>query len=168
MPAFYSSHKPWSHSVCQVFVSVMQLKITRLHLYNMTAWKKSYLNVLLFSPALIEQFLQTCTKCHVCVCAFCSNHVSTTSVLFVSSRLLSVICRAQLENEKKKREAIEKEKEQMEQEKQDLMMRLYQFEEKTKKAEKGEARGKMYLSVCVKIFGICVYVLLCGLVTIGH
>uniref|UniRef100_A0AAX7TP17 FERM domain-containing protein n=1 Tax=Astatotilapia calliptera TaxID=8154 RepID=A0AAX7TP17_ASTCA len=65
--------------------------------------------------------------------------------------------RAQLENEKKKREAIEKEKEQMEQEKQDLMMRLYQFEEKTKKAEKGEARGKMYLSVCVKIFGICVY-----------
>lgn len=86
----------------------------------------------------------------------------------MSSRLLSVICRAQLENEKKKREAIEKEKEQMEQEKQDLMMRLYQFEEKTKKAEKGEARGKMYLSVCVKIFGICVYMLLCRLVTIGH
>uniref|UniRef100_A0A8C9WWB8 Ezrin b n=2 Tax=Sander lucioperca TaxID=283035 RepID=A0A8C9WWB8_SANLU len=46
--------------------------------------------------------------------------------------------KAQLENEKKKREAIEKEKEQMEQEKQDLMMRLYQFEEKTKKAERGE------------------------------
>ncbi|XP_031178368.1 LOW QUALITY PROTEIN: ezrin b [Sander lucioperca] len=44
--------------------------------------------------------------------------------------------KAQLENEKKKREAIEKEKEQMEQEKQDLMMRLYQFEEKTKKAER--------------------------------
>ncbi|CAB1342702.1 unnamed protein product [Coregonus sp. 'balchen'] len=44
---------------------------------------------------------------------------------------------AQLENEKKKREAIEKEKEQMEREKQELMMRLYQFEEKTKKAEKG-------------------------------
>uniref|UniRef100_A0A665WJ97 FERM domain-containing protein n=1 Tax=Echeneis naucrates TaxID=173247 RepID=A0A665WJ97_ECHNA len=44
--------------------------------------------------------------------------------------------RAQLENEKKRREAIEKEKEQMEREKQDLMMRLYQFEEKTKKAEK--------------------------------
>uniref|UniRef100_A0AAZ3P7V1 FERM domain-containing protein n=1 Tax=Oncorhynchus tshawytscha TaxID=74940 RepID=A0AAZ3P7V1_ONCTS len=44
--------------------------------------------------------------------------------------------RAQLENEKKKREAIEREKEQMEREKQDLMMRLYQFEEKTKKAEK--------------------------------
>ncbi|KAM4713175.1 ezrin b [Anableps anableps] len=44
--------------------------------------------------------------------------------------------RAHLENEKKKREAIEKEKEQMEREKQELMMRLYQFEEKTKKAEK--------------------------------
>ncbi|XP_030637057.1 ezrin b [Chanos chanos] len=44
--------------------------------------------------------------------------------------------RAQLENEKKRREAIEKEKEQVEREKQELMMRLYQFEEKTKKAEK--------------------------------
>ncbi|XP_047244598.1 ezrin b [Girardinichthys multiradiatus] len=44
--------------------------------------------------------------------------------------------RTHLENEKKKREAIEKEKEQMEREKQELMMRLYQFEEKTKKAEK--------------------------------
>ncbi|CAB1340485.1 unnamed protein product [Coregonus sp. 'balchen'] len=44
--------------------------------------------------------------------------------------------KTQLENEKKKREAIEKEKEQMEREKQELMMRLYQFEEKTKKAEK--------------------------------
>ncbi|KAM8832510.1 ezrin b isoform 2-T3 [Spinachia spinachia] len=44
--------------------------------------------------------------------------------------------RAQLEKEKKRREAIEREKEQMEQEKQDLVMRLYQFEEKTKKAEK--------------------------------
>ncbi|XP_038147816.1 ezrin b [Cyprinodon tularosa] len=44
--------------------------------------------------------------------------------------------KAHLENEKKKREAIEREKEQMEQEKQELMMRLYQFEEKTKKAEK--------------------------------
>uniref|UniRef100_A0AAQ5XQQ2 Ezrin b n=1 Tax=Amphiprion ocellaris TaxID=80972 RepID=A0AAQ5XQQ2_AMPOC len=44
--------------------------------------------------------------------------------------------RAQLENEKKKREAIEKEKEQMEREKEDLRMRLYQFEEKTRKAEK--------------------------------
>ncbi|MBN3305913.1 EZRI protein, partial [Amia calva] len=44
--------------------------------------------------------------------------------------------RAQLENEKKKREAIEKEKEQMEREKQELVFRLHQFEEKTKKAEK--------------------------------
>ncbi|XP_031717418.1 ezrin b isoform X2 [Anarrhichthys ocellatus] len=44
--------------------------------------------------------------------------------------------KAQLEKEKKKREVIEREKDQMEREKQDLMMRLYQFEEKTKKAEK--------------------------------
>uniref|UniRef100_A0A8C1PVN5 Ezrin b n=1 Tax=Cyprinus carpio TaxID=7962 RepID=A0A8C1PVN5_CYPCA len=49
--------------------------------------------------------------------------------------------RAQLESEKKRREAIEKEKEQMEKEKQELMMRLYQFEEKTKKAEKGKTSG---------------------------
>lgn len=60
------------------------------------------------------------------------------SAVFVGSRRLCLICRAQLENEKKKREAIEKEKEQMEQEKQNLMLRLYQFEEKTKKAERGE------------------------------
>lgn len=44
--------------------------------------------------------------------------------------------KAQLENEKKKREAIEREKEQMEREKQELMMRLYQEEEKTKKTER--------------------------------
>ncbi|XP_034555232.1 ezrin b [Notolabrus celidotus] len=44
--------------------------------------------------------------------------------------------KAHLENERKKREAIEREKDQMEQEKQDLMMRLLHFEEKTKKAEK--------------------------------
>ncbi|XP_034383218.1 ezrin b isoform X2 [Cyclopterus lumpus] len=44
--------------------------------------------------------------------------------------------RGQLEKEKLRREAIEREKEQMEREKQDLVMRLYQFEEKTKKAEK--------------------------------
>lgn len=49
-----------------------------------------------------------------------------------------LICREKLEKEKKMREAIEKEKEQIEREKQDLMLRLYQFEEKTKKAEKGE------------------------------
>uniref|UniRef100_A0A8C9U899 Ezrin n=2 Tax=Scleropages formosus TaxID=113540 RepID=A0A8C9U899_SCLFO len=51
--------------------------------------------------------------------------------------------RAQLENEKKKREAIEKEKEQMEKEKQDLMMRLSQFEEKTKKAEQGTVTAQL-------------------------
>ncbi|XP_028994621.1 ezrin a isoform X2 [Betta splendens] len=43
--------------------------------------------------------------------------------------------RDQLESEKRRREAIEREKEQMEREKQELMMKLSQFEEKTKKAE---------------------------------
>ncbi|XP_067222859.1 ezrin a isoform X1 [Chanodichthys erythropterus] len=44
--------------------------------------------------------------------------------------------RAQLENEKKKREAIEKEKEIVEREKQEMMMKLFQFEEQTKKVER--------------------------------
>ncbi|XP_071353561.1 ezrin a [Trachinotus anak] len=51
-------------------------------------------------------------------------------------RLQKKLERDQLESEKRKREAIEKEKEQMEREKQDLMMRLYQFEETTKRAER--------------------------------
>ena len=36
---------------------------------------------------------------------------------------------------------MEKEKENMEKEKQDLILRLYQFEETTKKAQRGEPRG---------------------------
>ena len=81
----------------------------------------------------------------VCVCGVwgggrpCRLSAVILCVQHVSSRRLCVICRAQLDNEKKKREVIEKEKDQMEREKQELMMRLYQFEEKTKKAEKGEA-----------------------------
>lgn len=63
------------------------------------------------------------------------------------SFLSCVICRAQLESEKKRREAIEREKEQMEREKQDLMMRLYQFEEKTKKAERGKIQFLVYTSL---------------------
>lgn len=46
--------------------------------------------------------------------------------------------REQLESEKKRREAIEREKEQMEREKQDLMVQLQEFEETTKRAERGE------------------------------
>lgn len=81
----------------------------------------------------------------LCLQSYISCHV-----LFVFYFLVCLqrclICRAHLENEKKKREAIEKEKEQMEQEKQDLMLRLYQFEEKTKKAEKGvRGRGFQWL-----------------------
>ncbi|KAM8847518.1 ezrin b [Synchiropus picturatus] len=44
--------------------------------------------------------------------------------------------RKRLDEEKKLREAMEREKEKVEREKQDLMMKLYQFEELTKKAEK--------------------------------
>lgn len=44
--------------------------------------------------------------------------------------------RQQLENEKKKREAVEKEKEQMIREKENLMLRLHEYEEKTRRAEK--------------------------------
>uniref|UniRef100_A0A3Q1IZY6 FERM domain-containing protein n=1 Tax=Anabas testudineus TaxID=64144 RepID=A0A3Q1IZY6_ANATE len=51
-------------------------------------------------------------------------------------RLQKKIERDQLESEKKKREAIEKEKEQMEREKKELMMKLSQFEETTKRAER--------------------------------
>ncbi|XP_056249394.1 ezrin a [Seriola aureovittata] len=51
-------------------------------------------------------------------------------------RLQKKLERDQLEKEKKKRETIEKEKAQMESEKQELMMRLYQFEETTKRAER--------------------------------
>uniref|UniRef100_A0A3Q3IBD5 FERM domain-containing protein n=1 Tax=Monopterus albus TaxID=43700 RepID=A0A3Q3IBD5_MONAL len=50
--------------------------------------------------------------------------------------LVFVYFRDQLEDEKKKREAMEKEKEQMETEKQELMMKLLKFEETTKRAEK--------------------------------
>lgn len=46
--------------------------------------------------------------------------------------------RAQLENEKKKREIAEKEKERIEREKEELMERLRQIEEQTMKAQKGE------------------------------
>lgn len=51
---------------------------------------------------------------------------------------MCVFYRDQLDSEKRRREAIEKEKEQMEREKQELMTKLYQFEETTKRAERGE------------------------------
>jgi hypothetical protein len=42
-----------------------------------------------------------------------------------------------LETEKKRRETVEREKEQMLREKEELMLRLQDYEQKTKKAEKG-------------------------------
>lgn len=46
--------------------------------------------------------------------------------------------RERLEEEKRKREAIEQEKAGVEREKKDLIMKLYQYEETTKRAERGE------------------------------
>jgi len=50
----------------------------------------------------------------------------------------SVSNRQQLEDEKKRREAIEREKDQMLREKEELMVRLHEYEVKTQKAEKGK------------------------------
>lgn len=49
-----------------------------------------------------------------------------------------VLRRDRLEMEKRRRATIEREKADMEREKKELMMRLFQFEETTKRAEKGE------------------------------
>lgn len=56
----------------------------------------------------------------------------------VKKMLFTIFFRAQLENEKKKREIAEKEKERIEREKEELMERLRQIEEQTMKAQKGE------------------------------
>lgn len=50
---------------------------------------------------------------------------------------VSISTRALLENEKRKREQAEKEKEKIEREKEELMERLLQIEEQTKKAQQG-------------------------------
>lgn len=60
------------------------------------------------------------------------------------------LCRAQLENEKKKREHAEKEKERIEREKEELMERLRQIEEQTMRAQKG-AHFSFYPSICAAI-----------------
>lgn len=48
-----------------------------------------------------------------------------------------LVLRAQLENEKKKRELAEKEKERIEREKDELIERLRQIEEQTARAQRG-------------------------------
>ena len=53
---------------------------------------------------------------------------TTSCILFI---------RALLENEKRKREVAEKEKEKIEMEKEELMEKLKQIEEQTKKAQQG-------------------------------
>lgn len=83
-------------------------------------------------------------KFFVPVIWFTMNGVSLLTLLnyefaqfWYSNRGYLQFFRALLESEKKKRENIEKEKEQMEREKREMMLRLSQFEEKAKKAEKG-------------------------------
>lgn len=66
------------------------------------------------------------------------------------------LCRAQLENEKKKRELAEKEKERIEREKEELMERLRQIEEQTQRAQKGktntqDTQGTEYRSFLVPV-----------------
>ncbi len=64
---------------------------------------------------------------------------SNFEVLLHKSNLLYLpVSRAQLENEKKKREHAEKEKERIEREKDELIERLRQIEEQTIKAQKGK------------------------------
>lgn len=74
-----------------------------------------------------------------------------------------IIFRAQLENEKKKREIAEKEKERIEREKEELMERLRQIEEQTMKAQKGEllvVLHFLYLITCSSVpqFSLCLCV----------
>uniref|UniRef100_A0A8B9I1C4 Ezrin a n=1 Tax=Astyanax mexicanus TaxID=7994 RepID=A0A8B9I1C4_ASTMX len=57
--------------------------------------------------------------------------------------------RAQLENEKKRRETIEREKEEMEREKREMLMRLSQFEEQARKAERDLACSCELRVICL-------------------
>ena len=115
----------------------------RMHAHKNASYVKMCVCVCVLVCAYLPTCMHMCllptvTVCVcvcVCVCWFICQRSSSLSLCPTLS--FCVICRAQLENEKKKREAMEREKEQMEREKQELMMRLYQFEEKTKKAEKG-------------------------------
>lgn len=68
--------------------------------------------------------------------------------------------RAMLENEKKKREQAEKEKEKIEKEKEELMERLRQIEEQTKKAQQGLSVFIINNRVCVwkQAWSVCVRV----------
>ena len=62
--------------------------------------------------------------------------------------VIAKLLRAQLENEKKKREYAEKEKERIEREKDELMERLRQIEEQTMRAQKG-THFSFYPSICL-------------------
>lgn len=65
--------------------------------------------------------------------------------------------RAQLENEKKKRELAEKEKERIEREKEELIERLRQIEEQTQRAQKGTSPPTSLVCACVRVCDSGVY-----------
>lgn len=65
---------------------------------------------------------------------------------------MGVFLRDRLESERLKREAIEREKEQMEREKVELMARLYEYEETTKRTERGETNKNSFSSQSSDLF----------------
>lgn len=70
-------------------------------------------------------------------------HQFLTHLLSLSlSFLYFFLSRAQLENEKKKRELAEKEKERIEREKDELIERLRQIEEQTARAQRGTGASR--------------------------
>lgn len=74
---------------------------------------------------------------------FCVHHHTPNHIPFFPPFPL----RAQLENEKKKREHAEKEKERIEREKDELIERLRQIEEQTIKAQKG-TKAVCFMKMC--------------------
>lgn len=76
--------------------------------------------------------------------------VTTTCFSLNTQHVIAKLLRAQLENEKKKREYAEKEKERIEREKDELMERLRQIEEQTMRAQKGN-RVSFHPSICLLI-----------------
>ena len=72
-----------------------------------------------------------------CICHLEKYTFVTQKYSSVLKPVIAKLLRAQLENEKKKREYAEKEKERIEREKDELMERLRQIEEQTMRAQKG-------------------------------
>lgn len=101
---------------------------------------------------ITAQMLMSPLECSVASCyqsqilAQCAGQVRSACLCkHLSISLHAFPTRAQLENEKKKREYAEKEKERIEREKDELMERLRQIEEQTTRAQKGMFVFFLYL-----------------------